>query len=92
MRAALIETPGASYFALYEDGAPLIAPRGIERGEHEALLKAAPRARLSSLKGPGVTANAAALARRAARLDPARYPPDPTYLRAPHVTLPDGAP
>ena len=27
LRAALIETPGASYFALYEDGAPLIAPQ-----------------------------------------------------------------
>ncbi len=85
LRAALIETPGASYFALYEDAAPLIAPRGIERGEHITLVGVA------SLKGPGVTANTAALARRAARLDPALYRPDPTYLRAPHVTLPGGA-
>jgi len=84
-RAALIETPGASYFALYQNGAPLIAPRPIERGEHEALLSGA------SLKGPGVTVNAAALAIRAMRLDPTRYPPDPTYLRAPHVTLPAGS-
>lgn len=92
LRAALIETPGASYLALYDNGAPLIAPRGVERGEHEALLQAAVAGRAFTLKGPGVRANAAALARRAARLDPARYPPNPAYLRAPHVTLPDAAP
>jgi len=85
-RAALIETPGASYFALYENAAPDIAPRGIERGEHEALLEG----RDVSLRGPGITVDAAALARRAAKLDPALYPPDPLYLRAPHVTLPGG--
>lgn len=90
LRAALIETPGASYFALYDNGAPLIAPRGIERGEHDALLRHAAGARSFSLKGPGTTPDASALARRAARLDPARYPPDPAYLRAPHVTLPGG--
>ncbi len=84
-RAALIETPGASYFALYENGATKLAPRNIERGAHEALLGAA------KLKGPNVTANAATLAKRAARLDPALYPPNPTYLRAPHVTLPSGS-
>ena len=82
LRAALIETPGASYFALYEHGAARIAPRNIERGAHEALRGDA------QLKGPRVTADTVALARRAVRLDPARYPPDPTYLRAPHVTLP----
>jgi tRNA threonylcarbamoyladenosine biosynthesis protein TsaB len=85
-RAALIETPGASYFALYENGASAIAPRGIERGEHEALLAG----RNALLNGPGVTADAGSLARRAAQLDPARYPPNPLYLRAPHVTLPGG--
>lgn len=84
-RAALIETPGASYFALYNDGAPRVAPRHIERGEHAGLLGGA------ELKGPGVTVNAAALAARAARLDPALYPPNPAYLRAPHVTLPSGS-
>jgi tRNA threonylcarbamoyladenosine biosynthesis protein TsaB len=84
-RAALIETPGASYFALYQDGAAQIAPRNIERGEHQALLGAA------KLKGPGATADAVALALRAGRLDPALYPPNPTYLRAPHVTLPSGS-
>jgi tRNA threonylcarbamoyladenosine biosynthesis protein TsaB len=84
-RAALIETPGASYFARYENGAPQIAPRPIERGEHETLIAGA------KLKGPAITVNAVALAIRAARLDPALYPPDPTYLRAPHVTLPAGS-
>jgi len=84
-RAALIETPGAAYFARYEKGAANIAPRSIERGEHERLLAGA------RLRGPGATVNAAALAARAARLDPARYPSDPTYLRAPHVTLPSGS-
>ncbi len=88
LRAALIETPGASYVALYENGAALIAPQGVERGEHEALLVEAAHDRSLVLKGPGATANATALALRAAKLDPARYPSDPTYLRAPHVTLP----
>jgi tRNA threonylcarbamoyladenosine biosynthesis protein TsaB len=84
-RAALIETPGASYFARYQGGVAQIAPRNIERGEHEALVNGA------ELKGPGVTVDAAALAARAARLDPALYPSNPTYLRAPHVTLPAGS-
>lgn len=87
LRAALIETPGASYFALYKDGVALIAPRGIERGEEAALLAEAGNA---EVVGPGVVVDVAALARRAQRLDPARYAPDPAYLRAPHVTLPGG--
>lgn len=91
LRAALIETPGASYLALYEDGAALIEPRGIERAEHEALLHQTPGGRAYALQGPGKSANAALLARRATRLDPALYPPNPTYLRAPHVTLPGSA-
>lgn len=91
LRAALIETPGASYLALYENREALIAPQGVERGEHESLLAEAVRGRPFALKGPGVTANAAALAARASTLDPARYPSDPTYLRAPHVTLPSAS-
>ncbi|GAM97212.1 tsaB protein [alpha proteobacterium U9-1i] len=81
-RAALIETPGAAYFALYQDGAPSVEPRPIERGAHVALGADA------ALTGPGVLVDIVALARRAALLDPALYPPDPAYLRAPHVTLP----
>ncbi len=88
LRAALIETPGASYCALYEDGAPLIAPCPVERGQHGALFTGAAAGRTFNLVGPGVTASAPALARRAARLDPQAYLPEPAYLRAPHVTLP----
>lgn len=90
LRAAVIETPGASYLALYDNGAPLIAPRGIERGEHEALLRDAAAGRPVAITGAGALVDAVALAHRAQRLDPARYPPDPLYLRAPHVTLPGG--
>lgn len=88
LRAALIETPGASYFALYDGGAVVIAPRAIERGGHVELLTA--RGRAAALRGPGVAVNAMALARRAATLDPGRCRPDPTYLRAPHVQQPGG--
>jgi tRNA threonylcarbamoyladenosine biosynthesis protein TsaB len=91
LRAAIVETPGAAYVALYEDGAALIAPRAIEHGEHEILLEQAAGGRAVALTGPGAMVDAAALARRAGRLDPARYRPDPAYLRAPHVTLPGGA-
>jgi len=87
LRAALIETPGASYCALYENAAPLIAPRAIERGEHQALLETAAR-RAFTQKGPGATPNAEALARRAMTLDPERYRPDPLYLRAALLTPP----
>jgi len=89
LRGALIDTPGASYAALYEDGAVLIAPRSIERGSHAALFVAAALGRDIALIGPGVCVDAACLAARAGRLDPARYAPDPSYLRAPHVTLPE---
>ena len=65
LRAALIETPGASYFALYEDGALLVAPAPIERGEHEALIAEAAKGRSVSLVCPPI--DAAALARRAGR-------------------------
>lgn len=88
LRAALVETPGAAYLAFYDDGAPLIAPCAIERGEHEAILREAAGERPYVLTGPGAPPNVAALARRATSLDPARYPPAPLYLRAPHVTLP----
>jgi tRNA threonylcarbamoyladenosine biosynthesis protein TsaB len=92
LRAGLIETPGVSYLGLYEEGAPLIAPRGIERDAHAAMLEAACGERAYALVGPGVFVDVAALGRRAMRLDPALYPPNPTYLRAPHVTLPGGTP
>lgn len=88
LRGALIETPGAAYLALYQDGRPVLAPRAIEHGAHGELLEAAAKGRECALTGPGLTADAAALAARAAKLDPALYPPAPLYLRAPHATLP----
>lgn len=91
LRGALIETPGAAYAALYDNGAVLVAPTGVERGAHAQLFDDAVGGRAFAVTGPNVTADAAALARRAATLDPARYPPEPAYLRAPHVTLPRGA-
>lgn len=87
-RGALVETPGAAYLALYQDGAPRIAPRAIVRAAHESLLRQAAGDASVCMAGPGVYVDAGALARRAARLDPAAYSPDPLYLRAPHVTLP----
>lgn len=87
LRAALIETPAASYFALYENGIALVAPRAIERGEHETLFAG----RAPVLKGPGALPDVIALARRASRLDPSLYTPDPLYLRHSGATLPGGA-
>ncbi|MBY0562655.1 MAG: tRNA (adenosine(37)-N6)-threonylcarbamoyltransferase complex dimerization subunit type 1 TsaB [Hyphomonadaceae bacterium] len=91
LRAAAIAAPGASYVALYEDGAALIAPRACLADEREALVAAQVGARAVAWTGPGVGADIVALARRAAGVDPALYPPNPTYLRAPHVTLPADA-
>lgn len=91
LRAAVIETPGASYAALYEEGAQLTPPAPVERGEHGLLFEAAAGGRSYALIGPNAIVDAVALAKRAARLDPALYPPAPAYLRAPHVTLPGGA-
>ncbi len=88
LRAALIETPGASYLALYEDSAALIRPSGTERGLHIALLREAASERAVKLIGPNVVVDVGVLARRTALFDPTFYPPNPTYLRAPHVTTP----
>lgn len=88
LRAGLVETPGGAYFALYEEGAALIAPRAIERGAHAALIEQASRGREIQLVGPGAAVDVAALARRAGKLDPRAYPPDPLYLRAPLLTAP----
>jgi tRNA threonylcarbamoyladenosine biosynthesis protein TsaB len=90
LRGAVIETPGAAYCALYEDGHPLIPPRGVEHGAHAGLMNYVARGRPMEIMGPGRTVDAAALARRCGRLDPSAYPPNPAYLRAPHVTLPRG--
>lgn len=88
LRAALIETPGAAYAALYENGAALVAPCAVEKGEHEDLFRVALAGRSYVTAGPARRPDPAALALRAARLDPGAYLPNPSYLRAPHVTLP----
>ena len=88
LRAALIETPGASYLTMYADGVAILAPRAIERGQHTALIAEHAGNREVMLIGPNVSVDIASFARRAARLDPGGYPPNPTYLRAPHLTLP----
>ena len=85
---ALIETPSACYAALYEDGLPLLVPQPLERGAYDQVLAAAADGRPYALVGPGALVDAGALALRSGRLDFARYQPDPSYLRAPHVTLP----
>lgn len=97
LRGALIETVGATYLALYEDAAPLLAPQRCERAEADALLIAAAGASGFTLAGPGAAALAArhaqistaaarvdpvALARLGATRDPALHPPKPLYLRA----------
>jgi tRNA threonylcarbamoyladenosine biosynthesis protein TsaB len=91
LRASLIETPGASYLALYRHGQPLIAPCPIERGAHHALIEGMVDDEPVAMRGPGETCDPVALARHGAPLNPAHYRPDPLYLRAPHVTLPAGA-
>lgn len=88
LRAGVVETPGACYAALYEAGRALFAPRCVERADYRALLARAAGGRDFSINQPGAVPDAAMLARRASRLDPAGYPPAPLYLRAPHVTAP----
>lgn len=97
LRGALIETPGALYAALYENGAPLAPPQRAERDEVQSVFVAA-GARVFSLRGPGAQAWASqlpgahaeqvdapdpvALARLGAARDPVTAPPQPLYLRA----------
>lgn len=91
LRAGVIDTPGASYVALYDNGAPLIPPRACHAAERGGLIREAAKGRSVVQCGPGALVSVAALAYRASRLDAAAYPPNPLYLRAPHVTLPASA-
>lgn len=91
-RAGLIAAPPDGLFvAVYHDGAPLVAPRRAAMAEITAIVAGA------QCFGPAAEAyggamldapDLAALAARADRLDPCEAPPDPLYLRAPHVTPP----
>jgi tRNA threonylcarbamoyladenosine biosynthesis protein TsaB len=83
LRAALVETPGAAYAALYEEGAPLLAPRAVEKGQAHQIVRDAAGGREFQLRQSSSPIDLAALARRAAHLSPDAYPPDPLYLRAP---------
>jgi tRNA threonylcarbamoyladenosine biosynthesis protein TsaB len=99
LRGAIIDTPGALYAAIYENGAPLMAPMRMERADAPDRIAAFAQGRRLVLRGPGaekaahgladaegvdiVSVNADALARRAARLDPESHKPHPLYLRAP---------
>lgn len=105
LRGGVIETPGALYAALYEDGLARIAPMRFDARETMAPRFAeAASGRPMALRGPGVASLAAlilnaqgqdaacidvaALARRAAALDPAHYRPRPLYLRAALIETP----
>ncbi len=79
LRGAMITAPSGGYFALYRDGAPLIAPAMLEQAALDAALASHPRVLMAASAVPDI----AALARRGATLDPARHPPKPLYLRAP---------
>ncbi len=88
LRAAMIETQGAVYVALYCDGAPVLAPCAVERDEAEGVLMRAANGGAFTRIGPGAAPDVAALARRAAALDPDQYRPDPLYLRGHGAKLP----
>lgn len=88
LRAGVIETPGAAYFALYDNGAPVVAPTSLDAETRERVLRERCGERAVVITGPGLVVDVGALALRGALLDPAYYPPDPLYLRAPHVTVP----
>jgi tRNA threonylcarbamoyladenosine biosynthesis protein TsaB len=89
LRGGLIETTGGVYFALYQDGEERMAPARFDGDEMKPLLMRLPGIKL---RGPGAGAfggeeaaapDIIAFARRGASLDPALYPPNPLYLRAP---------
>lgn len=92
LRAAVIETQGALYVALFESGAAIMAPRAVERDEVKAVLNAAAKGRAFVCAPAGAIPDIAALARRAAALDPALHRPEPLYLRGHGARLPSERP
>ncbi|MES1197606.1 MAG: tRNA (adenosine(37)-N6)-threonylcarbamoyltransferase complex dimerization subunit type 1 TsaB [Pseudomonadota bacterium] len=88
LRAALIETQGASYLALYENGAPVLAPQAVERGDAGVLIERTAQGRPFWINSADSIVDVVALANRALKLDPALYPPDPLYLRSHGAKLP----
>ena len=88
LRAAIIQTPGASFAALYDGDVALLAPRNVEPDQIESILAEKSGGRAFLRMGPGRTPDPAALAAYGARLDAALYPADPLYLRGAGATLP----
>lgn len=88
LRAAIIQTPGASYTAFYDGETALLPPRPVEADQLEAVLANASGGRAFVRIGPGRTPDPVALARYGAGLKPAVYKPDPLYLRGAGVTPP----
>jgi tRNA threonylcarbamoyladenosine biosynthesis protein TsaB len=88
LRAAIIQTPGASYAALYEGKATLLAPQPIEAVALDDALSRAAQGQIFARIGPGRTPDPVLLAAYGAKLDPASYPANPLYLRGAGVTPP----
>jgi tRNA threonylcarbamoyladenosine biosynthesis protein TsaB len=96
VRGGAIPAPLGLFAAIYQDGDCIRAPALIPAEDLPALAEAG-----ALWKGPGAGAlggivasapNIDALALRGSRLDPACYPPDPAYLRAPDARLPSHPP
>jgi len=88
LSAARIDTQGASFAALYENGRAVLAPAAFERDDVDAALQDAAQGRAFALRSNDTPLDIAAFARRALRLDPAAYPARPLYLRAPLKSMP----
>lgn len=88
-RAGAVEAPGGAYLAIYDNTCECVSPARFEMEDatrvlaaHQGVVVRGPGAHLF---GGVVTAapDIVAFARRGASLDPARYRPNPLYLRAP---------
>jgi tRNA threonylcarbamoyladenosine biosynthesis protein TsaB len=60
LRAAVIETPGALYLAVYADGAVVLAPQAAEKADAASMLVQSLGSRAALLTGPGAERLAAA--------------------------------
>lgn len=86
LRAAIVSAAGTDFAALYEHGRVVLAP--CAAADAKGALDQAAGGRVFALVRGAQGIDAIALARRAARLDPGLYPPNPLYLRAPLQTAP----
>jgi tRNA threonylcarbamoyladenosine biosynthesis protein TsaB len=88
VRAAIVQTPGASYIAVYDGATALLPPQPVEADQLEAQLAETADGRCFARIGPGRTPDPTRLAAYGAGLDPAAYKPDPLYLRGAGAALP----